>query len=96
MNHFNKLFLFTSLLYTNYLQAQSLAPLTVEKIMRDPKMWIGTSPSDITWGDDSKTVYFNWNPDKNPSDSLYAYSLAGKKISKVAPADRRRMPGLLC
>jgi dipeptidyl aminopeptidase/acylaminoacyl peptidase len=75
------------------LHAQSPAPLTVEKIMRDPKMWIGTSPGDITWGDDSKTVYFNWNPDKNPSDSLYAYSLAGKKIAKVAPADRRRMPG---
>ncbi len=73
--------------------SQSLAPLSVEKIMRDPKMWIGTSPGDITWADDSKTVYFNWNPDKNPSDSLYAYSLSGKKISKVTPADRRRMPG---
>ena len=93
MNHFYKLSLFILVFYINNLQAQSLAPLTVEKIMRDPKMWIGTSPSDITWGDDSKTVYFNWNPDKNLSDSLYAYSLAGKKISKVAPVDRRRMPG---
>lgn len=93
MNHFYKLFLFISVFYINELKAQSLAPLTVEKIMRDPKMWIGTSPSDITWADDSKTVYFNWNPDKNPADSLYAYSLAGKKISKVAPAERRRLPG---
>ncbi len=85
---------FTALvLFHTYLHAQSLAPLTVEKIMRDPKMWIGTSPSDITWADDSKTVYFNWNPDKNPSDSLYAYSLAGQKISKVAPAERRKLPG---
>lgn len=93
MNHFYKLFLFISVFYINELKAQSLAPLTVEKIMRDPKMWIGTSPSDITWADDSKTVYFNWNPDKNPADSLYAYSLAGKKISKVAPPERRRLPG---
>lgn len=93
MNHFYKLALFTSFLHFNHLRAQSLTPLTVEKIMRDPKMWIGTSPGDITWADDSKTVYFNWNPDKNPSDSLYAYSLATKKISEVAPAERRRLPG---
>ncbi|MCF0073767.1 prolyl oligopeptidase family serine peptidase [Dyadobacter sp. CY261] len=93
MNHLCKLTLLLLFFCINNLQAQSLSPLSVEKIMRDPKMWIGTSPTDITWADDSKTVYFNWNPDKNPSDSLYAYSLAGKKIGKVAPADRRRMPG---
>ncbi|WP_353718628.1 prolyl oligopeptidase family serine peptidase [Dyadobacter sp. 676] len=93
MNHFNKFIFFASLFFINNLNAQSLTPLTVEKIMRDPKMWMGTSPTDITWADDSKTVYFNWNPDKNPSDSLYAYSLAAKKISKVSPADRRRIPG---
>ncbi|ACT93192.1 S9 family peptidase [Dyadobacter fermentans] len=92
MKHFYVSIFFTLFSFT-YLQAQSLAPLTVEKIMRDPKMWIGTSPTDITWADDSKTVYFKWNPDKNPADSLYGYSLSGKKISKVPPADRRRMPG---
>ncbi|CAG5067640.1 hypothetical protein DYBT9623_00361 [Dyadobacter sp. CECT 9623] len=73
--------------------SQSLAPLTVGKIMRDPKMWIGTSPSDITWADDSKTIYFNWNPDKNPSDSLYGYSLSDKKISKIKLADRKKLAG---
>lgn len=92
---YNKIKLATALAicHITHLQAQSLAPLTVEKIMRDPKMWIGTSPTDITWADDSKTMYFKWNPDKNRADSLYGYSLSGKKISKVSPADRRRMPG---
>lgn len=88
-----RFFLLTSFFGIQDLFAQSLAPLTIEKIMRDPKKWIGTSPTDITWSDDSKSVYFNWNPDKNPSDSLYTYSLASKKISKVAPADRRKLPG---
>ena len=48
-------------------------PLTVDHIMRDPK-WMGTSPSNLFWSNDSKTVFFNWNPQKNISDSLYAFS----------------------
>nr|WP_295923666.1 prolyl oligopeptidase family serine peptidase [uncultured Dyadobacter sp.] len=85
--------LLITLLGIQQLFAQSLTPLTVEKIMRDPKKWIGTSPTDITWSDDSKSIYFNWNPDHNPSDSLYAYSLTSKKISKVTPVDRKKLPG---
>ncbi|MBK9509790.1 MAG: S9 family peptidase [Cytophagaceae bacterium] len=61
--------------------------LSVEKIMRDPK-WMGTSPSGISWGDVSNSIYFNWNPDNNPADSLYQYSLDTKKISKVQKEDK--------
>ena len=50
-----------------------LAPLTVQKIMRDPK-WIGTSPAGVSWSYDSKYVYFNWNPEKAITDSLYFIS----------------------
>ncbi len=57
-------------------------PLTVEKIMQDPK-WIGNSPSNAFWGPDSKTVYFNWNPQKNISDSVYAYSVSGGTPQKT-------------
>ncbi len=45
-------------------------PLTVEKIMRDPK-WIGSSPTNIQWSWNSKMVFFNWNPDAIISDSVY-------------------------
>ena len=48
--------------------------LTVDYIMRDPK-WMGTSPSNAFWSHDSKIVYFNWNPQKNISDSLYAFAI---------------------
>lgn len=37
--------------------AQQLAPLTVEKIMRDQR-WIGVSPSGFHWSADSKTLFF--------------------------------------
>lgn len=67
--------------------ALAQSPLTVEKIMRDPK-WMGTSPSNISWDDASKAIYFNWNPDNNPADSLYQYSLASSQITKVAREDK--------
>ncbi|HSC38350.1 MAG TPA: hypothetical protein VLD19_10775, partial [Chitinophagaceae bacterium] len=62
---------FTGLLLaaTLLLHAQT-GTLTIEKIMRDPK-WIGSSPSGLSWSYDSKYLYFNWNPDKAYSDSLY-------------------------
>lgn len=70
--------------------AQSLAPLTIEKIMRDPK-WIGSSPSAIRWSDDSKTIYFNWNPDKVFADSLYSINLSNRQPVKVAISTRRSL-----
>jgi dipeptidyl aminopeptidase/acylaminoacyl peptidase len=72
--------------------------LTVDAIMQDPKVWMGTSPSNPYWSDDSKTLYFDWNPDKNKSDSLYKVTFrAGKTLTasqpqKVSPVDRRLLP----
>lgn len=57
--------------------------ISVEKIMQDPK-WMGTFPSEIFWSEDSKKVYFNYNLQKDPSDSLYKISLNDQsKIEKV-------------
>ena len=57
--------------------SQQLAPLTVEKIMRDPK-WMGVVPTNLNWSEDGKQLYFYWNPDKNSGDSLYATSQTNK------------------
>ena len=57
--------------------------LTVEKIMQDPK-WMGTFPSNINWGADGKTIYFHYNPEKDPADSLYKITLSDtENIIKV-------------
>ena len=78
-----KISLFFLILFAgSFVFAQSLAPLTVEKIMRDPK-WIGVSPSDPLWSADGKTLYFNWNPDKAPADSLYYITSENKIPQKV-------------
>src|ERR1700754_3550403 len=62
-----------------------LDKLTVEKIMRDP-VWIGTSPSAVQWSNDGNYLYFNWNPEKAPADSLYYITLNNKVPVKATLA----------
>ena len=76
-------FVFLFCFYSSSIFSQSLSlPLRIEQIMQDPK-WIGSSPSSPNWSVDGKTLYFKWNPDAAPADSLYAFSLADKKIRKL-------------
>jgi len=63
--------------------AQKLGPLSIEKIMRDPK-WIGVAPSNIRWSDDSKKIYFNWNPENADRDQLFAITPIKHKPEKVS------------
>ncbi len=83
--------IFFLLLIAASVEAQQLAPLTVEKIMRDPK-WIGVAPSNFFWSEDSKQIYFQWNPEKFPGDSLYTVTLTNLNPTKVSPAIRRQLP----
>ncbi|GAB2701110.1 prolyl oligopeptidase family serine peptidase [Mucilaginibacter koreensis] len=71
-------------------QAQTLGPLTVEKIMRDPK-WMGTSPDRIRWSDDSKKIYFTWNSDKADQDALYSITTGNLRPQKMSMDERRQM-----
>jgi dipeptidyl aminopeptidase/acylaminoacyl peptidase len=64
-------------------QAQTASTLTVEKIMRDQK-WIGVAPDNYRWSDDSKTVYFDWNPDNKTKAELY-WIQVGKRKPEKAP-----------
>ena len=54
--------------------------------MRDPN-WMGTSPSNIQWSNDGKSIYFSWNPEKALADSLYYITLSNKTPVKVTPAE---------
>lgn len=74
-------------LYSLSLSAQQLDKLTVEKIMRDPK-WMGKSPSGLSWSHDGTALYFNWNPDKAPADSLY-YITPANRIPAKATAGQK-------
>ncbi|UOQ72585.1 S9 family peptidase [Hymenobacter cellulosilyticus] len=72
--------------------AAPLTSLTVEKIMRDPAQWIGSSPSNVGWSEDGKRIYFSWNPEKARRDSLYSTSASGGAVRKVSLAEQRALP----
>jgi Tol biopolymer transport system component len=86
-----KIFTLLLLANTSVAFAQKLDTLTVEKIMRDPK-WIGVSPSDIHWSDDSKKILFKWNIDKTGPDELFAVTPADTTPQKVSVVERRSLP----
>ena len=82
-SHF-KILSFTILLFFSFqiITAQQ-SSLSVEKIMKDPK-WMGTFPSNVKWAENGGTLYFNYNLQEDPSDSLYKIQLnAPEKIVKV-------------
>ena len=75
--------------FTSFTQ-QKLEKLTVEKIMRDPK-WMGASPSNISWSPDGQYLYFNWNPDNAPSDSIYFISLSNHIPQKASVSQKQNL-----
>jgi dipeptidyl aminopeptidase/acylaminoacyl peptidase len=73
--------------------AQQLDKLTVEKIMRDPQ-WMGTSPSNISWSEDSKKIYFTWNPENKGRDAQYKITPTNLIPVKVSVEEKQDMlPG---
>jgi dipeptidyl aminopeptidase/acylaminoacyl peptidase len=85
-------FSFLLLLLAPALWAQkTLAPLTVEKIMRDQR-WIGTSPSNPYWSADGRYLFFSWNPENNKADSLYYITLADRTPRKATVEMRQTVP----
>ncbi len=86
------LFLFALLINQTVFAQKS--DLTIPLIMQKPVDYIGSTPSNIYWGEDSKTIYFNWNPDGADSDSLYAVSAKGGSPSKVSASKRRNLPSV--
>jgi len=87
------LFILSALSLQAQIEKNNKSALTIEKIMQDPDKWIGTLPEQISWSDDSKNIYFNWNPEHDTLSSLHAYSLKSKKIDKVSIEEERKLPG---
>jgi dipeptidyl aminopeptidase/acylaminoacyl peptidase len=80
--------LLLSLPRTGNSQTTTPEKLTVEKIMRDPK-WIGSSPSEPFWSQDGKYLFFKWNPDQAPDDSLYYITKEDHRPQKASYALQR-------
>jgi len=83
MKYFSRLFAFLLLPLSTLAQEKPLTDLSVEEIMQNPATFIGTSPSNISWSRDSKSIFFNWNPDEARFSSTYVVSAKGGEIEKA-------------
>ena len=92
MRNFLKITAVLAILLPAKIFCQSLDTLTVEKIMRDPK-WIGTSPSNPFWNVEGTRLFFDWNPENAPSDSLYYISKENLAPKKATPAEKADVVG---
>ncbi len=65
--------------------------LQMKEIMKGDA-FVGHQPGQPYWSDDSRSIYFMWNPDQAPADSLYRYDLDRGTIEKVDAATRVSLP----
>lgn len=87
-----KTLFFSLLLSFLFLQLHAQqSELSVEKIMEDPE-WMGTFPTNIKWNQNSSTIYFDYNKDADPADSLYRIKISQPKtIKKVSWTEEKEV-----
>lgn len=94
MKQLTVIFLVTlSLTGFSQIQKNNKSSLTIEQIMQNPDKWIGTSPSGISWDEEGKKIYFNWNPNHDTLASLHSYSIKEKEILQVSVEEKKQLPG---
>lgn len=79
-----------SLVFYSSVFAQSIdnqSTLSIPTIMEGER-FVGYSPRNIRWGEDSKTIYFSWNPDMETLRSTYKINIKGDKAEQVTAAEQ--------
>ena len=67
--------------------------LSVQWIMRNPT-WMGSFPDQIRWSENSQEIYFNWNDDKAPADSIYKVGIeSDDSPEKMTLEERKALSG---
>lgn len=76
------------------LQAQKVAnksSLSIPQIMQGER-FVGYSPSSIRWSEDSKTIYFSWNPDQDTLRSWYKVGLNQTEPAALSLEEELNLP----
>jgi dipeptidyl aminopeptidase/acylaminoacyl peptidase len=73
-----------------HLSAQTGVPntssLTIETIMQG-ESFVGYLPEDLFWSDDSQSILFDWNPQRDTLRSTFQVSVRSGEIAEVMPND---------
>ena len=80
MKHLSYIILFLAS-FLSSAQTENQSPLTIDQIMKGED-FVGYLPTDIAWSDDSKAIYFSWNPDNDTIRSTYEVNINTKNIKK--------------
>lgn len=65
--------------------------LTIDRVMQG-EAFVGSLPEQIRWADNSKAIYFSWNPDQDTLRSTYRADIATRKIRKLDFESLRELP----
>ncbi|MEP1094286.1 MAG: alpha/beta fold hydrolase [Cyclobacteriaceae bacterium] len=63
-------------------QKENQSALTIDQIMQG-EAFVGYLPSRIEWSDDSKSIFFSWNPDRDTVRSTYKADITTKNVQKL-------------
>jgi dipeptidyl aminopeptidase/acylaminoacyl peptidase len=66
-------------------------PLTVDSIMRGPKL-VGYPPSDLRWSGDSKELYFEWRMPEEDEPATWVVGRDGGEPRRLSDDERRSAP----
>lgn len=72
--------------------SQQNIKLSVKKIMQEQEKWVGSLPEDIYWSDDSKSIYFKWNPQNKPVEDIYTFDLNSQEPEKLSLQEQEKLP----
>jgi dipeptidyl aminopeptidase/acylaminoacyl peptidase len=72
-------------------QVPNRSPLSIDAIMKGED-FIGTLPSETGWSEDSRLIYFQWNPDSDTLPSTYQFDRSTRQISKLTWEEEKERP----
>ena len=73
------------------LRSQDSVRLTIPQIMKGHD-FVGYLPENINWSEDSKTIFFTWNPQKELVRNLYKVNIKGLDPVKVSSEEQKKLP----
>lgn len=73
-------------------QTENQSQLTIDQIMQGED-FVGYLPTNVSWNNDSKHIYYSWNPDNDTIRSTYRVNINTKTIEKLSFEDLKAKTG---
>jgi len=85
------LILFCCVLCLHAFAQEHTTKLTIPQIMQGER-FVGYLPENIHWGEDSRHIYFSWNPDQDTLRHLFKVSIKEQQPTLLSLKEQKIMP----